>query len=304
MNQDNGKAVLGVWRSLVYRLYVAAKKIGLMRLSLVQYIAAKVYDQIRPRGELCVHVEGNTLYLKPEDRTITPVLVANEAYEKCETSLCKQFIKPGMTVIDIGANIGYYSLLFAKCVGSTGKVIAFEPEPGNFRFLEKNIASNPFTWVHPYNLALSDRAGTMDLYVGEISQTTSSFIKENILYEENVDRVPVKTVSLDAFLKEKNIKHVDFIKIDVQGAEEAVFLGAEELLCSPSLAMIMEFWPYGLQKAGTDIKSFLGKMERFGFSFYVLDEKDCGIHRTEPLSLLSDLNFDDRYFINLFLKKG
>ena len=83
-----------------------------------------------------------------------------------------------MTVIDIGANIGYFTLLFAKLVGDKGKVISFEPEPCNFLFLEKNIASNNFIRVNAQNLALSDKTATMDLYVGEISQTTSSFIKK------------------------------------------------------------------------------------------------------------------------------
>ncbi len=303
MNQDSNTIKLGTMRALVYKFYVAAKKIGLMRLPIVQYIAAKVYDYVRPRGELCVNVEGNNLYLKPEDRTITPVLIANETYEKCETFLCKQLIKPGMTAIDIGANIGYFSLLFARLVGVNGQVISFEPEPSNFKFLEKNIASNDFTCIEAYNLALSDKATTMDLYVGEISQTTSSFIRENILYEDNVDRISIKTVELDEFLKEKDIAHVDFIKIDVQGVEEAVFHGAEKLLKSPGLSIMMEFWPYGLQKAGTDVSNFLSTIEQFGFSFYVLDDKDCEMRRTSRQALLSGLTYDDRYFINLFLRK-
>jgi FkbM family methyltransferase len=303
MNQNSSKVKLGVLTSLVYKLYTAAKKMGLMRLPLVQYIAAKVYDYVRPQGELFVNVEGNKLYLRPEDRTITPILIANETFEKCETYLCKQHIKPGMTVIDIGANIGYFTLLFAKLVGDKGKVISFEPEPGNFLFLEKNIASNNFICANAHNLALSDKTATMDLYVGEISQTTSSFIKENILYEENVDRVSVKTVTLDEFLEVQHIKNVDFVKIDVQGFEETVFRGAEKLLSSSSLSIIMEFWPYGLQKAGTDVDTFLKTIEQFGFSFYVLDEKNCDTHRTKRQSLLSGLNYNDRYFINLLLKK-
>lgn len=104
MEKNSSQVKLGALRGLIYKFYAVAKDIGLMRIPLVQYIAAKVYDYVRPRGELSVNVEGNKLYLKPEDRTITPILVANEAYEKCETYLCKQYIKAGMTVIDIGAN--------------------------------------------------------------------------------------------------------------------------------------------------------------------------------------------------------
>lgn len=303
MNPALNNAELGAFTKLVYKLYVIIKKLGLMKYPLSQYLAAKIYDYVRPKGELCVIIDGSTLYLRPEDRTITPILLGNEEFEKSETDLCKQCIKPGMTVIDIGANIGYFTVLFARLVGGKGRVLAFEPEPGNFLFLEKNIAVNHFTCINAYNLALSDRVSTMDLYVGDKSQTTSSFIKENILYEESVDRVSVKTVKLDEFLEENHIENVDFVKIDVQGFEEIVFRGAEKLLRSPNLSIIMEFWPYGLQKAGTDIDNFLRTLEQFGFYFNVLGEDNCSFKRTNRETLLSDLSYDDRYFINLFLKK-
>lgn len=294
---------LNLFQACVYRIYAIAKKLELTRFPVVQRLAVIIYDVIRPREKLCVETEGGKLFLKPEDRTITPVLIGNQGFEEFETDLCKLCIRPGMTVIDIGANIGYYTLLFAKLVGARGKVIGFEPVLDNFEFLQKNIELNNYSWVDLHRLALADKASEMDMYVGEISQTTSSFIKENILYESSINRVAVQSVALDEFLQERNIEKVDFIKLDVQGYEEAVVRGARNLLTSQNLSILMEFWPHGLQKAGTDIDRFLQMLEEFNFNFYVLDQKAFELHETCRKKLLSGLSFDDRYFINLFLRK-
>jgi FkbM family methyltransferase len=304
MNNDSAPNIqLSYFGKMAFKCYDIARDWGLMGLPGVQTIANTVYDIVRPHGALSVNVEGSTIHLKPEDRTITPLLIANGSYEESETETCKKFIKPGMTVIDIGANIGYFSCLFARLVGSGGKVISFEPEPDNFKWLNKNIQENHYSCIEANNLALADKEGSLDLYVGEVSQTTSSFIEDNIVYENHVDKVPVKTAKLDDFLEQQAVDSVDFIKIDVQGFEETVFRGAQKTLSSAHISMIMEFWPYGLKKAGTNVDQLLSTLEGFNFSIYKLDEKNADLHKTSREEIMSSIDYDDRHYLNLFLTK-
>lgn len=292
-------------QSLLYGLYKYAKKTGLMESVFMQRLASFVYDKIRPKGEIKVELALGTLVLKPADRTMTPLLIAGESYEEDEVGLCQQLIKPGMTVIDIGANIGYFTLLFAKLVGNHGHVIAIEPEPDNFLYLQQNVTINRCQNVKLLPVALADRVGTMDLWVGKTSQTTASFIKENVLYEDQINRVVVATQTLDKILQDMAITQVDFIKLDIQGFEEVALRGAEQLLQRTHAAIIMELWPYGIQKSGRSIDSLLSLITQYQYECYRLIDgakgelKPC--HWAELLSLSSQ---DARFYFNLvFLKK-
>ena len=92
-------------------------------------------------------VDGLTMYLNPRDRVITPSMLAYGTWEPVETSLLLDNLRPGDTVIDVGANVGYYTLLAARKVGPRGKVVAFEPDPESFSFLKRNVKANGFTNV-------------------------------------------------------------------------------------------------------------------------------------------------------------
>jgi len=90
-----------------------------------------------------IHVMGHKMYLA-QNRYVSKQLVRHGIHEKNETNLVKSKIKEGEIVVDIGANIGYYTLIFAKLVGTSGKVFAFEPEPHNFHLLQKNLKANSY----------------------------------------------------------------------------------------------------------------------------------------------------------------
>jgi len=109
----------------------------------VLWVYGILVSKFKPQDIILANIQGSKMYIDPKDESIgVPMLV--EGYEKNETKLFKKYIKENMGVIDIGANIGYYSLLAAKLVGKNGKVYAFEPETANYKMLLKNIEINGY----------------------------------------------------------------------------------------------------------------------------------------------------------------
>jgi FkbM family methyltransferase len=159
-------------------------------------------------------------------------------YEVHEAAFCERTISPGATVIDVGANIGLYTLLFSKLVGDTGRVLAFEAAPENVNRLEANLALNDVHNVDVLGVAVSNRLGTADLHLfGTNRNALHSLAPVRIADQsfKEADRTPnetieVETLTLDFFCADRGIDHVDFLKVDVEGAELHVLEGAERLI--------------------------------------------------------------------------
>ncbi len=148
-------------------------------------------------------------------------------------SVVKATVKSGMTVIDIGAHIGYYTLIFAKCVGVRGCVYSFEPLPGNFALLQKNIQLNRLLNVQSFATALFSSARKVSLAVPDESPNSGD---GSVIHERGSKHVPVQAITLDSFCASANIQP-DILKMDVEGAEYDVLLGAQETIsrCRPKL---------------------------------------------------------------------
>jgi FkbM family methyltransferase len=178
--------------------------------------------------------------------------------DRRERAHFRSIIRPGMTVVDIGANIGVYARFFARCVGPTGRVIAFEPEMQNVRLLRETVRNLPqVTVVHA---AVSDRTGTLALFVADDLNV------DHHSYDTGDGRasVIIDAVSLDDYFRDGG--RVDVVKIDVQGAEMAVLYGAKQLLANnPHIELLLEFWPWGLRNAGASAEAFLHFFDQQGF---------------------------------------
>ena len=98
------------------------------------------------------------------DRFITPSLIHAGCFEPFQTELVVNEVRPGDVAIDLGAHIGYYTLLLARLVGPTGRVLAFEPDPDNFALLSRNVEMNGYANVELFNAAASDRPGRSPLF--------------------------------------------------------------------------------------------------------------------------------------------
>jgi FkbM family methyltransferase len=151
----------------------------------------------------------------------------------------EELVQPGWTAIDVGANIGYFTLLMANRVGPRGKVIAFEPLAENFRILQENIKLNSHPNVVAENCALmssSERVELRSATPGAITWVASVRVKQ----DSAVESESVEAISLDEYVQKKGIAKVDFLKIDVEGAEESVLDGAINVLERDKPVLLIE----------------------------------------------------------------
>jgi FkbM family methyltransferase len=160
-------------------------------------------------------------------------------YEPGVVQGLEELIQPGWTAVDVGANIGYFTLLMANRVGPQGKVIAFEPLTENFRILKENVKMNGHANVVAENLALMSRTERIELRSatpGAITWVASVKIDQNFAVESQ----SVEAVTLDEYVQTKGIAKVDFLKIDVEGAEASVLEGATNVLNRDKPILLIE----------------------------------------------------------------
>lgn len=223
-----------------------------------------------PERESLVDINGYKMKIRIEQGKgiggIAHKLIFDHEYEPFATSIVQKYISEGQTFIDIGANIGYYSLLAAKIVGENGRVISFEPDERNFQDLIHNIGLNTFNNISPYQKAVSLRTGMSRLYLSKDEPGAHSLEE----CRDTSESLLVYTVKLDEVTKDMPV--VDFIKIDTEGHEMSVLKGAHETLLKTN-AMMIECWEEGLIKAGSCTQYLLDTLREHGFTnIYIIDE--------------------------------
>lgn len=160
------------------------------------------------------------------------------SYDPYLTDILRKFLKPGMGMIDMGANIGVFALLAAAQVGDTGYVLAVEPNPSNARLLEASRRVNGFANLTVCQAAADAAIGILGLYSSDSNGTTSAIEDEGTL----LSRVhTVAALRVDDLVPSE--RRVDFIKIDVEGAEYKALLGTERTIRSWSPIILSEFSP-------------------------------------------------------------
>ncbi len=209
-------------------------------------------------------VRGHQMYLSagPGDFAVDMLL---GSFEEGTTAVFERVLHPGMCAIDLGAHIGYFTLLAAHLVGPTGKVYAFEPAPKTYRILEKNIALNGYHNVLAFQKAVADRTGTMMFHLLSKAGSPSNTMYADARYD--YESVPVDVTTLDEFLESEGWPHVDLVKMDIEGAELAALSGMRTFLERqiPPPVLIVEFSPDALARSGVSPKAFLATISERGF---------------------------------------
>ena len=188
-----------------------------------------------------IQIEGFEMYVREKDWGFWQ----NEFYEPEETELIKQLIKPDFICMDIGANIRYFTLLMAK-FSLFGHVYAFEPEPSNFEMLKQNIALNKFGDITVYKEAVGDKNGTMPLYLCPTNNGMHRLYKSKWCSDKT--DTYVYTNQLDDYKFPK----IDFIKMDIEGAEFGALQGMIELLIRDRPILMIEFHPMSIKEYGAN----------------------------------------------------
>src|SRR5712692_10347447 len=172
-------------------------------------------------------VFGLWMYLNPDDFSPVSTSIATTGWLDLPlTTLLKKILRPGMLVIDVGANIGYYTLLFAKSVGKTGKVYSFEPESLNFKLLSKSIDANHLDNVELKREALSDSQGTATLFLSNPREPQG----HSLVHDLGKGATFTPSTTLDDFWESLGKPRFDLIKIHVSGADDLVLAGARRLI--------------------------------------------------------------------------
>lgn len=181
---------------------------------------------------------GFKIFLNSQDMSHVSASIATSGWFSLPTTcLLLAVLKPGMRVADVGANLGYYSLLAARAVGERGRVWSFEPEPLNFRLLEMSVAANGYRQVEAFQLALSDRRGTETLFLAPESEPNAHTLTQ----DRGVGHIDVPCSSLDEFWLEKGEGRLDVLKVHVHGDEPVVLRGAREVLRDSRPMVITRF---------------------------------------------------------------
>jgi FkbM family methyltransferase len=180
-------------------------------------------------------------------------------FEPDETSLIKGVLRPGMTVVDVGANVGYYSLMAAR---SGARAFAFEPSPYAAGRLRETVRANALEQVEVLEAALGDEEGSAPIFISNDATKTSPSMVAND--ETSPKQIPVTT--LDRFLGERNIDRVDLLKIDVEGFEPNVIRGAAAALAAGRVRNILcEFNQHWLSRNQSSAAALFKLISSFGF---------------------------------------
>ncbi|MBA3994176.1 MAG: hypothetical protein C0469_11665 [Cyanobacteria bacterium DS2.3.42] len=239
-----------------------------------------------PEGVFCFDVRDN----------VVGCSIAYGSWEPVETAWIKSILTPGDTVVDVGANLGWYTVVMARHVGREGRVIAFEPDPRNFELLSRNVKENDFLEQSTLvQTALLERCGKVlleqcldNLGDHRIRVRAAGEFQNNLYGEDERQQIEVDANTLDAELAKAGLadRPLKLIKIDSQGSEVSIFNGAEKAL-SNSEYVLTEYWPYGLERAGKNSNDFCNAVKDHFSQFSRSDNK----FQFQPMSgLLADLS--------------
>lgn len=221
-----------------------------------------------------------------------------EKQDSFEISLMKKHIKLNDTVLDIGANIGFYAEILSKIVGGKGKVHCFEPDTLNFKHLKDRCQK--LTNVQINNKAVSDKTEVIKIYTSKQLNVDHRTYKPDD-YDQEID---IDAIAIDDYLTAnltQSDKEINFIKMDIQGFEMSAVKGMTKTLQSPHLKLLSEFWPYGMRKAGTSVLEYYNFLKQNNFYIYLIENNQLIELSEEKVKTFLDL--PETTYMNIFASK-
>jgi FkbM family methyltransferase len=230
---------------------------GWVNRILGKFIIVKVFDGTKLR------------LINPLEYHQKPLLFGEEEYEPQIVSLLANALGPGKVFFDVGANMGYHSLLASKIVGSEGRVHAFEPSPAQFKHLKLNVGINQAGNVVLNNSAVAESSEDRELYISVgWNQGTHSLRRT----ADQGESCRVGCVSIDDYVEKSGIKRIDAIKVDVEGAELFVFKGAQRVLGSmPPPLLVFESCEGFSQSFAYSTRDAKQMIAQYGYALYNIE---------------------------------
>ena len=203
-----------------------------------------------------IDIQGSRMELLLNDRGINADLFINRIREPQATRYVQKIMKPGWTVIEIGANIGYYAMMEARLVRW---VYAIEPGPSNYQQLIANVHLNGYSNIDLHQLAIGDHNGEVGFEIAKACNWS------RIAMSNETATVKVQIQTLDSFIKEHKIAHVDYLRMDVEGYEFAIIQGARKTIERDRPDMFIEVHRDRLADYGHSQLEFMEMMANYGY---------------------------------------
>jgi FkbM family methyltransferase len=194
------------------------------------------------------------------------------SYEPVELAIAQAVLQLGDVVLDIGANIGNYSLTAAKAVGTSGSIYSFEPSTATFLQLQENIRLNGLQTIHAIQAAVGNSPGLATLYVSANDNIGMTSLQPADNFSDVVEQV--KLITIDDFVRKTGIPQVSLIKIDIEGSELAALQGMLEVLTRHQPLLMVEINAATLARFGTAPSALYGFLQSLGYQPYeIIDSK-------------------------------
>ena len=232
--------------------------------------------------------EGIQLFIPPEEARVVPLEIMNfGSYEPGETRVIDLLSSGSQQILDIGANIGWYAIRFAKREPQS-KIYAFEPMPISYSYLQKNVAINGVgSSVTGFNLGLSEDCGSVDFYITPTSGVNASLL--NVANAADAQKIIGLTLSLDRWCENYQVRP-DFIKCDVEGAELLVFRGGKETLIRDKPVIFTELLRKWTKPFGYHPNDMLAYFSELGYLCYAV-----GKNRVYKIEKVTDETIETNY---------
>ena len=224
------------------------------------------------------------LFWLDRNNYVDQCIIGSGLFEERSTEIARRLVKPGATVLDVGANIGYYTTLLARLVGENGRVIAFEPTEYYGNVLRKNLEANRIVNVELHPLGLSDRDQVLDIQIGG---STATLHHPGVNPLERSERIRLTT--LDDFVASQGLTRIDFIKVDVDGHEPLFLRGARKTLAGFDPLILMEVSHLHYLEAGFTAWDFYASLKEDGYRIF--HENDLAEIRSRDEFLIKCGNF-------------
>lgn len=229
--------------------------------------------------------DGLNCYVDSRDWIDWNVLFSG-SYEPHIASLFEHLLQPGGTAIDVGANVGMHALTLARIVGSSGTVVAFEPNPAARMRLEQNVALNGFGHVRIDARALGDERvrSTLRVPAAGSAEACNQGMASLVALETPHDLVEVDVAPLDAIAGEFRVDRVDVVKIDVQGYEVHVLRGMSSVIERFRPAIIFEYEDWAWKAAGCRFEDAISMLVRWDYVAWMIEPRGEARFDLAPVS--------------------
>ena len=240
----------------------------------------------QPRRAVEVQTDVGALLVSAHDRVVHHVLRDTGVWEKGESDALRGFLTPGMTFVDIGAHVGYMTLLAAAAVGPSGRVIAFEPAPGNYELLQANLRRNGVTNAVAIPAAAWKETGPVTFSLDEFNTGD-----HRAYARPGAETFEVPGFALDDVIPGDVM--VDVVKVDAQGTDHLALQGMARTLASCRPVLLVEYFPPGITELGDDPLAVLALYRDLGFSITVLgtESPEASLERILAMALASPGSF-------------